>query len=229
MDNGGTERIREALADLCEPLHDVFAQAGASKILKPPDEADGDHQDEADSDEVPDFSGPEYGWFRTHAVRAHAHFYLSRRNLDPWTLAGNHKRNGELWLANGAFELRILHGVANDIPKPGYNLARRAYYRNRPLGGTPLFGVQETIPGLEHHRLLILWHVGPTGEPALRVVRPIGDVMTGRRVPVDVDFTLPPTAAELEQMQFDPSDDDIFLNIADEEEGNDFGAGGISG
>ncbi|MEU3487355.1 hypothetical protein [Streptomyces massasporeus] len=222
MDNGGAERIREALGDLCEPLHDVFARAGASKMLKRPDDED--------RDGTPDFSSPEYGWFRTHAVRAHAHFYLSRRSLDPWALAGNHKRNGELWLADGRFEIRILHGTANDIPKPGYNRARRAYYRNKPLGMTPLFGVQETFAGMERHRLLVLWHLDPkTGEPALRVVRPVGDAMTGRRVPVDVDFMLPPTAEELESMQFDPSDDDIYLNIPNEEEGNDFRAGGIPG
>ncbi|EGJ76268.1 hypothetical protein STTU_3479 [Streptomyces sp. Tu6071] len=43
-----------------------------------------------------------------------------------------------------------------------------------------------------------------------------------------MDFVLPTTAEELGSMEFFPSDEDINLNIPNEEEGNEFGAGGIS-
>lgn len=215
MDKGGTDRIRTAMTDLCEPLHDVFARAGAAKILARPD-------DEHD----PDFSGTEYGWFRTHAVRAHAHYFLKRHNLGSWSLAGKHQRNGELWLTDGDYRVRILHGPSEtDVPPPGHNAARLAYYHNPRL---PFFS--ETLFGTPDDRLLVLWRLdAETGIPAFRVVRPIGRWKYGRRAKVDVDFHLPPTADELTDMQFNPSDEGIHLNIPKEEEGNGIRAGGISG
>ncbi|BAG20143.1 MULTISPECIES: hypothetical protein [Streptomyces] len=217
MDNGGTERIKQALADLCEPLHDVFAEAGASKLLQPPAEEDLDH--------VPDFSGRHYGWLRTHIVRAHAHFRLNQRNLDPWRLSGKHQRNGELWMTDGDYRLRILHGPSEtDVPPPGRNGARRAYFHN------PALPLAEPMFGPPNDRLLVLWHIHPiTGEPSFRVVRPIGDWKYGGKAQVDVDFPLPQTSDDLINMQFNPSDDEIHLSIPNEEEGNDFRAGGISG
>ncbi|WP_043255455.1 hypothetical protein [Streptomyces sp. Tu6071] len=222
MDNSGVERIKQAMTDLCEPLYDCFARAGVAKIHFCPDESERDH--------VPDFSGRDYRWLRTHYVRAHVHHELSKRNVDPWRLSGNHRRNGELWLTDGELRARVLHGPSGDIPAAGRNLARRAFYRNVPLDPRQMrFGLQEPIFGPMNDRLLILWDLDAANrEPTLRVVRPIGPSLYGRSVPVDVDFVLPTTAEELGSMEFFPSDEDINLNIPNEEEGNEFGAGGIS-
>ncbi|SIO89862.1 hypothetical protein [Nocardiopsis sp. JB363] len=221
MDNGGarliehTERIKHALADLCEPLHDVFTQAGTHPLSKAPAEEDRDNN--------PDFSGRDYAWFRTHFVRAFAHNRLQQRTLDPWRLTGDHWRNGELWMANGEFELRFLHGLSEaDVPAPGSNRARAAYYCNPPLPMMP------ALFGSEIDKLILLWRLNPLGEPSFRVVRTIGRWKFGGTAKLDVDFPLPQSSEELINMTFTPSDDGIDLNLPNEEN-DEFGAGGISG
>ncbi|MEU3836082.1 hypothetical protein [Streptomyces microflavus] len=218
MDKGGTDRIREALADLCEPLHDTFARAGAATSTS----VKGSKKRKRS---IPDLSGPEYGWHRTHTIRAYAHYYLKQRDLGAWGLSGNHRRNGELWLSDGSYRARLLHGPSKtDVPPPGPNLSRRAYYRNPRLPlPDPLFGPADD-------RLLVLWRLdAQTGAPAFRVVRPIGNWKYGRKAQVDIDFPLPQSADELADIYFEPSDDEIHLNIPNEESNDDFRAGGISG
>lgn len=217
MNKAGTERIREAVADLCEPLHDVFTLAGAAKIIAPPE----DH----DTDQRPDFSGPDYGWFRTHAIRAHAHAYLKQRDLGLWSLTGKHSQNGKLSISDGNYSARLLHSPSEtDVPPPGHNAARRAYYYN------PRLPFQGTLFGTPDDRLLILWRLDPhTGAPAFRVVRPVGRWTYGRKAKVDVDFPLPRSADELAGYQFKPTDSGIRLTIPNEEKDNDFRAGGIPG
>lgn len=219
MDKEGTGRIREAMADLCEPLHDVFTLAGAAKILAPPD------KDTSNAEPRPDFSGPDYGWFRTHAIRAHAHYFLKQRELGAWKLTGKHRLNGELWLSDGNYHARILHGPSEtDVPPPGHNAARIAYYHN------PLLALQGTLFGPPDDRLLILWRLNPqTGAPAFRVVRPIGRWKPGRKAKIDLDFPLPATIDELIGMGFQPTDSGIRLTIPNEEKDDDFRAGGIPG
>jgi hypothetical protein len=217
MSNVPAERIRDAMADLCEPLHDVFAQAGTSKMLAPPSEEEAEH--------LPDFSRPEYGWLRTHIVRATAHHLLEKRNLGVWSLSGRHHQNGELWLTDQSYRVRLLHSLSEtDVPPPGPSKARRAFYFNPPLiSQLPLFGPHDD-------RLLLLWRMDQkTMEPAFRVVRPIGNWKYGAHAQVDVDFLPPNSSQELLDLQFMPSDDDIRLNIPNEEEDNGFRAGGISG
>ena len=77
------ERVRTALEDLCEPLHDVFCWADLQAAERMPELGD----------------RGTYGWYATHTVRALAHYKLAQdRSWRPeFTLSGNRARNGELW------------------------------------------------------------------------------------------------------------------------------------
>lgn len=211
MVNAHVERVRGALLRLCEPLHDVFASAEQLRRERLP-ELDGD---------------PQYGWHATHTVRALAHLGLTQRviELGDWRLSGNHAQNGALWMTDGSYRLRLLHTLnANDVPPPGANRSRKAYYRNAPLPQVmPLFGEP-------NDRLLVLWRIdAPTAMPSFRVVRPIGDWRWGAHQATDLDFMLPETIAELSNLRFDPTDEDLGLELPlDDEEGED-GAGGVPG
>ena len=109
--------IRDATVSLCEPLHDCFTWASQHHRVK-----------------LPELDSPSYGWIRTHLTRALAHHRLSRTALGPWVLSGNHRRNGELWLTDGNYRTRLLHGYRDDhVPAPGLNHQRRVYYSNRRL------------------------------------------------------------------------------------------------
>ncbi|MEV5449878.1 MULTISPECIES: hypothetical protein [Streptomyces] len=209
MVNGEVARICDATAHLCEPLHDAFAYA---------------HQ--RHSEQLPELQGPSHGWLRSHMVRGLVHHRLLKASLGPWTLSGNHRRNGELWLTDGDYRVRLLHGFSDDhVPPPGSNHARRAYYRNLPL--PPAFQVPAFGP--ENNKLLILWRVGPDGAPAFRVVRTTGTWKFGATAEVDLDFPLMPTADELRKLRFEPQDDSIELDLPDNEEmGDGDGTGGFS-
>lgn len=195
------ERVRTALQDLCEPLHDVFCWADAMRSNRMPE-----LQDRAI-----------YGWHATHTVRALAHYKLGRSDLGMWSLSGNHARNGELWLTDGQYRARVLHALSDQqVPPPGVNRARRAYYRNPALAMTlpvPLFGPV-------NDRLLLLWRVDPKSHlAAFRVVRPVGDWKWGDRARTDLDFFLPQTAVDLQHLQFTPSDEGLELEIPGDEGG----------
>lgn len=119
MVNDHVERVRSALLGLCEPLHDAFTWAEQLRRERLPELAE----------------GPDYRWHATHTVRALAHHRLSQLNgeLGGWKLSGNHSQNGALWLAEGSYRIRILHTLDEcDVPPPGTNRARRAFYRNPP-------------------------------------------------------------------------------------------------
>ncbi|MGH3754201.1 MAG: hypothetical protein ACRDRP_16200 [Pseudonocardiaceae bacterium] len=195
---------------LCEPLHDVFAWAEQVRRERLPELAE----------------GPDYRWHATHTVRALAHYRLNQMNgeLGDWSLSGNHSQNGALWLTDGSYRVRILHALnKGDAPPPGTNSVRRAFYRNPPLGTmVPLFGEASD-------RLLILWQIDPESAAAgFRVVRPIGEWKWGAYQATDLDFPLPQTADELAGLAFEPTDEDLGLELPREEEGgND--AGGITG
>jgi hypothetical protein len=168
---------------------------------------------------------PEYRWHATHTVRAYAHYALKRRTLGSWQLAGNHSRNGELWLSDGSYKIRILHALdSTDVPPPGSNEARRAFYCNSPLP-LPLFGPI-------NDRLLVLWRIDDnTSVASFRVVRPIGSWKWGTYAKTDLDFMLPETGADLESLKFEPTDEDLGLDLPneDEQEGGAEDAGGFSG
>jgi hypothetical protein len=192
------ERVRDALADLCEPLHDVFAWAGQRR-----------------SEALPELVRPEYNWHGTHTIRALAHHRLRRAGLGAWTLSGNHARNGELWLTDSDYSLRILHALNDkDVPPPGPNRARRAYYHNPPL---PL---QEKLTGPVNDKLIALWRLDPSGAPSFRVVRPIGRWRFGGTAKTDLDFPLPEMAIDMRSLHFEPAAEGLEdVRLPEEEEG----------
>jgi hypothetical protein len=209
--NEDVERIRSAMYELCEPLHDVFTWA-----------------DQRRREQLPDLDGkPAYQWHATHTIRAYAHLRMSGPAVDlgRWGLAGNHAHNGELWLSDGDYQLRLLHALREaDVPPPGLNGERRAFYRN-----TPLFRMdpQMKLIGPPDDRLLIVWRIDrETRAPIFRVVRPIGNWRYGDHALTDVDFILPDTAADLAALTFEPSDEGMELDIpneGDQEGGADAG------
>jgi hypothetical protein len=203
------ERVRRSFMALCEPLHDVFTWA--NQVTKK-------RLTEFEED-------PQYGWIKTHNTRAFAHYRLGGRDLGPWKLCGNHARSGELWLTDGSYSTRVLHTLSErDVPPPGRNPARIAYYHNPPLG------ILEPLFGPANDRLLTLWRVDPkTGVPGFRVVRPIGDWKFGGLAKTDLDFILPQTAEDLANLRFQPTDEGLELQIPDEKEGGTQDAGGSAG
>lgn len=210
MVNDHVERVRSAMLGLCEPLHDVFAWAEQVRRERLPELAE----------------CTDYRWHATHTVRALAHYRLNQMNgeLGDWSLSGNHSQNGALWLTDGSYRVRILHTLnEDDVPPPGTNRIRRAFYRNPPLvSKVPLFGEA-------NDRLLILWKIDPQSAAAgFRVVRPIGEWKWGAYATTDVDFLLPQTADELADLTFEPTEEDLGLELPLEEEG-DNDAGGITG
>jgi hypothetical protein len=205
------ERVRTALEDLCEPLYEAFTWADVLRCERLPELAD----------------RQTYGWHATHTVRALAHLRLDKSDLGVWSLTGNHARNGELWLSDGGYRARVLHAISDEqVPPPGTNFARKAYYRNIPL---PL---EWQLPLSEpfNDKLLLLWRVDPfSHKPAFRVVRPIGNWKWGHRAKTDLDFFLPETAADLRGLHFDPSDRGLEIDLPEEDEGGAEDAGGRSG
>jgi hypothetical protein len=202
-------RIRDATAQLCEPLHDGFAWAHQRQQVK-----------------LPEINGHSYGWARTHLMRALVHSRLTKSALGPWTLSGNHRNNGELWLTNGDYRTRLLHGYRDDhVPAPGSNYQRRAYYQNRPLAAIR----QEPLIGPQDNKLLILWRIDANGAPLFRVVRTISPWRFGKIAHVDLDFPLLATADDLRELRFEPQDEDLELQLPNEETNNADGAGGLSG
>jgi len=199
--------IRDATAELCEPLHDAFAWA-----------------EQHLSKQLPELHSPAYRWLRTHNTRGLAHHRLSRSALGSWTLSGNHARNGELWLTNGDYKIRLLHGFRDDhVPAPGPNRQRRAYYHNPPL---PEF-YQEALIGPTRNKLLGLWRIDPTGAPLFRVVRTTGPWNFGDSSKIDLDFPLLTTARDLQELQFVPQDEVLELQLPNEETRDADGTGGF--
>jgi hypothetical protein len=195
------ERVRTALLDICEPLHEAFSWADTLRCKRMPELVD----------------RGTYGWHATHTVRALAHYQLDRSELGVWSLSGNHARNGELWLTDSKYRARVLHALSDEqVPPPGSNLERRAYYRNPALA----LGLPIPLFGPVNDRLLLLWRVDPkTHEPSFRVVRPVGNWKWGDRALTDLDFFLPSTAEELKRLQFTPSDEGLELEIPGDEGG----------
>lgn len=213
MVKGHVERVRSALLGLCEPLHDAFTWA-----------------EQLRRERLPELSkGPAYRWHATHTVRALAHYRLCQMSgeIGGWKLTGNHSQNGALWLTDGSYRARILHTLDEcDVPPPGTNRARRAFYRN------PLLLDEMPLFGEANDKLLILWNINPTSVVvSFRVVRTIGNWTWVTPAKTDLDFPLPQTAEELADLAFEPSDEDLALELpSEEEEGEgDNDASGIPG
>lgn len=206
------ERIRTALLPLCEPLHDAFAMAEQVRRTR-----------------LEEVDGEPYRWFHTATVRAYAHLYLQRYDLDPWKVAGNHAQNGPIWITDGDYQFRLRHTYSEEhVPPPGHTEASRAYYRQPPLVPMQLNLFNgEPVPD---DKLLGLWRVDPeSGAVGFRIVRTIGSWKWGERAKTDLEFILPETAEDLENLQFDPDDRETDLELpGDDEEGLD-DAGGVTG
>ncbi len=207
------ERIRTALSDLCEPLHDTFAWAEQTRRARLPELIDSEF----------------YGWHATHTIRALAHHKLREvkpGTLGPWRLTGRHSQNGALWLTDSNYRVQLLHAHVDDhIPPPGTNAARQAYYNNPPLP------FQLPLGGEPNDRLLGIWRIDPvSAAPTFRIVRTIGRWKWGERAKVDLEFVLPETAEELTDLEFQPTDEglDLWMPEAEDEEGGD-DAPGLSG
>ena len=166
---------------LYEPFHDAFTWADQRRRQQLPELAD----------------NPAYRWHATHTVRALTHNRLNREGrIGAWRPSDNHSQNGALWFTDNRYRLRVLHALnESDVPPPGSNRARRAFYSNPPLiAMPPLFGKP-------NDRLLVLWRIDPkTGAVDFRVVRPIGEWKWGTHQAVDLDFMLPQTANELSHL-----------------------------
>lgn len=145
------------------------------------------------------------------------------------TLTGNHGRNGELWLTSNLTTLRLLHtNSPSEVPRAGANAARRAYYRNPPLFEVP---VQTALDLADASRLLALWRVvnPETFEVAFRVVRTLDEGTPGKRSEIDVDFMLPRSAADMDELEWFPKDDLGIDLPTDREEGDSCDADGLLG
>ena len=170
------ERVRTALLDLCEPLHDVFYWAEALRCKRMPG--------------LLDLSI--YGWHATHTVRALAHYQLKQGELGAWSLSGHHARNGELWL-----DTRQLQGPSPPCPFRPAGAASGT--EPRAVGELPkspalALGLPTPLFGPTNDRLLVLWRIDQKSHhPSFRVVRPIGDWKWGDHAQTDLDFFLPAT------------------------------------
>ncbi len=180
------EHVRDALLPLCEPLHEAFAAADAIRRERLPELAD----------------EPLYRWHTTHTIRAYAHHGLRRHDLGRWSLSGNHAHNGELWLTDSTYEMRVLHAVSDaDVPPDG-----------RLVYGGVMLPMNPPLFGPSNNRLLVLWRV-TDGAPKFRVVRPVGEWRYGGTQQTDLDFALPASAAELASAEFEQADMDLELHI----------------
>jgi hypothetical protein len=93
------------------------------------------------------------------------------------------------------------------------------YYQNPQLN---LFGA-------EGSNLIAVWTVdAESGEPQIRVVRPVGQWKALKQERIDIDFWLPSSADEFDALEFTPSDDEFRLPF-DEELGEEDGDVGPTG
>jgi len=206
------ERIRTALLPLCEPLHDAFAMAEQVRRAR-----------------LTEVGDEPYRWYHTATVRAFAHLFLGRFDLGPWKLASNHAQNGPIWITDGDYQFRLRHTYSEDhVPPPGHTEASRAFYRQPPLMPMQLnLFSGEPVPD---DKLLGLWRVDPeSGVVGFRVVRTIGNWKWGERAKTDLEFILPQTAEDLENLAFLPDDSDAELELPDSDEEGSDDAGGLSG
>lgn len=141
-----------------------------------------------------------------------------QRTLMIWYLPPGCTPNSELKLCRDTMTLKILRpGIRpGSVPHPGPNRARMYYYRN------PLFNLY----GASGSNLIGVWTIDEkTGEFDVRLVRPTKPWRSLGREEVDIDFILPASSADLEQLEFIPSDEAIplpfeFLDDEDEEGGH---------
>lgn len=148
-----------------------------------------------------DMGGPEYQPATHHLARAHSRRLLlsasAEDRLGAWKVA-KPKPNLQVLLHNEIIELRLLRPLGQDVPPPGPNPARQAYYTN----------VHDNLLGIRGSRLLGLWSIDPTtDEVSIRIVRPIGTWRWRANAKLDIDFVLPRGVDTLENLEFVPTED----------------------
>lgn len=213
MDTHPDGQLLSMVSELCEPLHRAF-EYGVERSVE--------------CRRLAGLSDRTYDWLGTHQARALAHRHLLDEQLGGWKLVGKHSRNGELWLAHGLglTTLRMLHASsAEDVPAPGTNWARRAYYCNDPLLG---MGVTHQPTLFGGSNLLGLWRVTDweTFQVGIRIVRTIGTWEYRARARTDLDVTLPRLVDDFGNLEWTPNDFGMELNIPagdDMEEGEESG------
>ncbi len=190
------QRLLSALGPLCEPLHDSITTASMRV-----------------HERLPELSHPSMAPIFAHVCRGLTRMSLEGRTFGGWTVLDGQNNVG-LTLIMGPYSLRMLHQPANGaVPPPGRNRARRAYCLN-PTLSEDLFP-----PG---DRLLGLWACDAHDAVHIRVIRPIGTWSFGGQARADLDFDLPKTAIELEDLAFDGADeDDLFIALPSLEESTD--------
>lgn len=143
----------------------------------------------------------DYRGGQAHLARCHARRLLSRRtsaDLGGWTLA-QPGPNASLWLTRDALSLRFMRPLpGSEVPPPGPNGARIAYYSNR----------HATLFGVGGSDLIALWDVDQSGEGAVRVVRTVGRWKYGAKAKLDIDFYIPALPDSLNDTEFHPTDED---------------------
>lgn len=185
-------RLLGSLSPLCEPLYDVLTNSRTSARSR-----------------LPDMVGDaEVSSVLTHVIRGLTLLELRTRDLGPWRLIP--QNNAGIQLTDDQHCVRVLHQLSGgSVPPPGPNIVRRRYYSNPTLD----LGI---FP--ENHNLLALWRESREGAITVRIVRPVGQWSFGGRHKVDLDFVLPPLAADLDSLRYDTADEDIVVNLPGEEE-----------
>ncbi|PZS24306.1 MAG: hypothetical protein DLM60_00605 [Pseudonocardiales bacterium] len=213
MDTRPEARLLSMVSELCEPLHRAF-EYGTERSVE--------------CRRLAGLSDRVYDWLGTHQARALAHQQLLDVQLGGWKLVGKHSRNGELWLAHGLglTTLRMLHASSTeDVPAPGPNWARRAYYCNDSLLG---MGVAHQPALFEGSKLLGLWRVTDweAFRVGIRIVRPVGTWRYCARARTDLDVMLPRLVDDFGDLEWRPNDFGMELDIPageDLEEGEEGG------
>ena len=202
VDTAGVDFVRGALEPLCGGLHDVFSESVAESL-----------RFRAQARLVDD----EYNSMGADVTRALVHRKLSQLGaVGGWHVAGQHRLRGQLLLRCGLIRLRLLHDPQHVVPPPGHTRARRAYYRNVPLGQSSAFDAEAS-------RLVAVWRVTDPelAQVSFRVVRPIGDTgrWAGPATEVDLDFILPNAGVELSLLEFEQVDEGLLLDLPEEDGG----------
>jgi hypothetical protein len=160
-----------------------------------------------------DMIGDEYGSGVHHLARAHTRRLLDAAHasgaIAPWQLNAPGP-NLQIVLRHEQLTLRVLRPAGFDVPPPGPNTARRAYYSN----------LHDNLLGLQGSKLLALWSIdSQEDEIVVRVVRPRGVWRFGASAKLDIDLALPRRAGELARLEFVPVDD-LEVKLPFEEDGD---------
>ena len=168
-----------------------------------------------------DMTDATYHAGQSHLARCHARRLLQLSQADGelggWVVAPP-APNVQVCLNRQQLQLRMLRPDKKQVPKPGTNDARIAWFSNH----------HDTLGGIESSRLIGLWALNDESEVVVRVVRTSGEARWGQRNRIDVDITLPRLATAVEDLEFRPFDAgeiELPFEQGDEETGTDNATG----